>query len=208
MKALKIVGVLLLSTLLLLLLISFFLPSEVNVERSRVMHAKPDAVYAQVNNLRNWMNWMPWNKKDPNMQIEWGDPTSGVGAGYAWKSEHKEVGNGHLRISQSEQNAMVETEMFFMESERPAYGTFKFEPTAEGTKVVWSMRSDMGKNPVAKLMGLMMDSWVGGDFEKGLEQLDAAAQANPVAEPAAPMVETPTDSLQQLQLSAGAPPQS
>ena len=195
MKILKTIGIVLLSAVVLLLVISFFLPSHMHVERTRVIKAKPDAVFAQVNDLKNWMNWMPWNKKDPNMQIEWGSQTAGVGASYTWKSEHNEVGNGKMNISKSEPNALVETQMYFMESDEPATGTFKLEPTEGGTKVTWSMDSDAGMNPMWKFMGLMMDGMVGPDFEKGLEDLDRVAQANPIPEPA-PIVELPADSLQ------------
>jgi hypothetical protein len=35
----------------------------------------------------------------------------------------------------------------------------------------------MGMNPVGRYMGLMMDRWVGGDYERGLLQLKAQVEA-------------------------------
>ncbi len=34
----------------------------------------------------------------------------------------------------------------------------------------------VGQHPGRKLMGLMMDKWVGKDFERGLQQLAAVAE--------------------------------
>ncbi|HZF99936.1 MAG TPA: SRPBCC family protein [Chitinophagales bacterium] len=203
MKILKTVGIAVLSLVVLLLVVSFFLPSHIHVERSRVIKARPDAVFAQVNDLKNWTAWMPWNKKDPNMQIEWGAQTAGVGAGYSWKSVHDEVGNGKMHISKSEPNALVETQMYLMDSAEPMTGTLKLEPADGGnTKVTWSMDGDSGKNPMWKYMALMMDKMVGPDFEKGLEDLDRVAQANPVPEPQTQIVEAPdtTQAMQPTQL--------
>src|SRR5687768_11020731 len=115
MKILKRLGLFLLAVIALLLVVSFFLPSNVHVERSRVVKAKPDAVFVQVNELKNWNNWMPWNKLDPNMQITWGEKTEGTGGSYAWSSEHESVGKGSVTITKSEPNNLVSTELNFME---------------------------------------------------------------------------------------------
>jgi uncharacterized protein YndB with AHSA1/START domain len=198
MKILKRIGVAVVAIAVLLLVGSLFLPSKIHVERSRVIKASPEAVFAQVNDLKNWMNWMPWNKKDPSMQIKWGSQTAGVGGNYSWESAHEEVGNGKMYISKSEPNALVETQMYFMNSDEPATGTLKFEPIGDGnTRVTWSVDSDAGMNPMWKYMGLMMEKFVGPDFEKGLEDLNRVAQANPVAEPQKQFVEVPLDSAAQ-----------
>jgi hypothetical protein len=194
MKILKTVGIVLLSVIVLCLVISFFLPSKVNVERSRVINAKPDAVYAQIANLKSWDNWMPWNQLDPNMQKTYGEKTEGQGASYSWVSENQNVGKGSITLTKCDSN-MVETELVF-EGMNPGKGCYKLEPEGEGTKVTWSMESDMGNNPLYKFMALMMDGMIGPEFEKGLVALEKAAQANPIPEPLEQIVTTPTDSTQ------------
>ena len=37
--------------------------------------------------------------------------------------------------------------------------------------MTWGFESDLGMNPMARWMGLMMDSLVGGDYEQGLANL-------------------------------------
>jgi hypothetical protein len=44
-------------------------------------------------------------------------------------------------------------------------------PEGDGTRVTWGLDSDMGNNPIGRWMGLMLDGFVGADYERGLEQL-------------------------------------
>ena len=52
-----------------LIVISLFLPSRYRVERSLVMQAKADAVYAQISVLKSWPDWTAWTvAKYPDMK--------------------------------------------------------------------------------------------------------------------------------------------
>ena len=95
--------------ILLLILVSFFLPSTVHIERTKVIKAPPATVFSLVNNLRTYDDWMPWNRKDPNMHQTFGDKDSGTGASYSWTSTDKEVGNGTLTITESVPDTRVMT---------------------------------------------------------------------------------------------------
>jgi effector-binding domain-containing protein len=44
------------------------------------------------------------------------------------------------------------------------------------------MSMDFGYNPFGRLMGLMMDKWLGADFEKGLQELKKVSEATPQKE--------------------------
>jgi len=57
-----------------------------------------------------------------------------------------------------------------------AYRTLS--PDGVGTRVVWGFTTDMGAGPVGRWMGLLMDNWVGGDYQRGLENLKAVVEAN------------------------------
>lgn len=166
----------------LLVIIAFFLPRHVAVERSLTMNAPAEVIFAQVNDYKNWEKWSPWHKKDPNMKLFYDGPTAGAGASYRWESDHDQVGNGMQKITASVPNDSVVSEMYFMESKDPAYGIFRFAESDSGTRVTWMMRADMGNNPVGRWMGLMMESWVGSEFEKGLEDLKKIAESQPKSE--------------------------
>lgn len=155
---------------------SLYLPSRVKVERSLVTEAPASAIFPFVNALRKWPEWSPWHAYDPNMLMKYTEKDTGVGAGYYWSSRHRNVGKGSLFITESRPNEYLATEMQFMQ-QGAARAWFRFEPVADGTLITWVMQADMGQNPLRKLMGRMMDKWVGGDFEKGLRQLKRVSEA-------------------------------
>src|SRR4051812_18847991 len=98
MKVLLKVLLWIIGILILLVLIGFLLPKKVHVERKISIHAKPDAAYQILNDLKSYDNWMPWNQLDPNWKVEYSQQSSGTGAWYEWQSENRNVGNGRLTI--------------------------------------------------------------------------------------------------------------
>jgi uncharacterized protein YndB with AHSA1/START domain len=176
MKLLKKVAAAILGLVLVLLLVSLFLPSKAHVERVLTINAPPEKVFEQINTLKNWEKWSPWHKLDPNMKLHYDTIPAGVGAKYIWESTQRNVGSGSLTITQSVTNEMIQTAMDFREQGQ-ATGTFKLEKEQAATKVTWSMDSDLGQNPIAKFFGLLMDKMVGSDFEKGLNNLKALSEA-------------------------------
>ena len=168
--------------LLLLILVSFFLPGTVHIERSKVIKAPPATVFSLVNNLRTYDDWMPWNRKDPGMQQTFGDKDAGAGASYSWTSTDKEVGNGTLTITESVPDQKVLTSLDFGDM-GTSIGGWVLSPQDSGTRIVWYMDSKMtGKNIfhslVGKYMGLFMDKMVGPDFEQGLDSLKSISERN------------------------------
>jgi hypothetical protein len=137
MKTLKKIGIILLIIIGLFLVISLFLPSKVYVERSIVINAPVENVFEQVNTLKNWEKWSPWHEIDPNMGLKYEGPESGTGAQYSWTSEHKNVGNGRLVITNSAPYDSIVSEMYFMDSKEPSYGIYKFEK-ADGGVWIWA----------------------------------------------------------------------
>ena len=175
MKLLKKLFLIFLALIAILLLIALFLPSKVRVERSLVIGTSPVKIFEQINVLTNWEKWSPWHKLDPNMKLQYSGPPAGEGAKYAWQSQQHNVGNGTLTISKSVTNELLETAMHFDDGD--GTGVFKLEKNQNATRVVWSMETDMGKNPIGRYVGLMMDKMVGPDFEKGLNNLKAICEA-------------------------------
>src|ERR1051325_293703 len=99
MKILKKIGIAILSLIVLLVVISFFLPGNMNVERSVVINAPAPVVFDQVNTLKNWEQWSPWQMMDSTMKITYSGPASGKGAGYSWTS--KDMGVGTMTLTES-----------------------------------------------------------------------------------------------------------
>jgi len=173
MNALIIIG----AVIVLFLIIVAMRPSEFRVARSTTIAAPPEMIFPLVNELKNWEAWNPWGKIDPNMKLTYEGPASGVGAVNAWVGNNK-VGEGRMEIIESCPNELIRFKLDFY---KPMAGTsiaeFTFKPEGNQTVVTWTMS---GKNNfMAKAFGLFVscDKMIGSQFEKGLTDMKAAAEA-------------------------------
>lgn len=147
---------------------AYLLPRVVHVERSVHVKASPEAVFGHVNALPRWAAWSPWERKDPTMAKTFTGPDAGEGATLSWTSDTQ--GGGTQTITRSEPPRRIETALDFG-AQGTATGTWTFDAADGGTQVTWGLDADMGNSPVGRYMGLMMDRWVGPDFEEGLAAL-------------------------------------
>lgn len=169
-------------------------PSAFLITRTRTLAAPPEVVHAYVNDFHKWTEWSPWEKVDPAMKREYSGAPAGAGASYYWLG-NDQVGEGRMTITESRAPESVIIRLEFLKP-FPATNTAEFFilDGGLGTEVTWSMTGH--NNFMAKAIGLFMnmDKMVGGEFEKGLAELDAVtvaalppAAALPVApEPPAP----------------------
>ena len=158
---------------LLLVVVAFLFPRQFRVERSLVMQAKPEAVVAQIADLRAWKNWSAWHGRDPAMKLSYSPQTSGVGAWSAWES--KTEGNGKMTITK-QAPTKVDYALEFVDVGMKADGTMAVAPESGGVRVVWSTAGDLGMNPVNRWFGLFLDKWIGADFDQGLANMKALVE--------------------------------
>jgi effector-binding domain-containing protein len=179
MKAFKTIMFVLGAVIILLVIVSLFLPSKVKVERSIIINTHADVVFNQVNNFHNWDTWMPWNKIDTAMKKFYEGPESGVGAIYRWESKNKNVGVGSMHFTKVVNDSLVEMILAFKGEHREAHSGFVLQELNDSTKVNWYIMMDLGWNPVSRYFGLFMDKMMGPDFEKGLKDLKAVSETKP-----------------------------
>ena len=164
------------------LVVSLFLiivqsrPSDFRITRAARIAAPVDVVFENVNDLHKWEAWSPWAKLDPNAKSTFSGPVAGPGASMVWDGNNK-VGAGKMTITDSHPGESLRMNLEFL---RPfkAHNLAEFTFKAEGdqTIVTWSMA---GKNNfICKAMGLFIncDKMVGGEFEKGLANLNSVTQ--------------------------------
>lgn len=182
MKILKRILLTLGGILMLLLLISFFLPSNVKVERSITINTKAQTPFDYVNNLKMWEKWSPWHALDTLAIWEFSEPASGSNAWYTWKSNNPDVGNGKLTIVESKPYELIHTKLEF-EGMGISYADYIFTPEGEGVKVTWTLESN-GEGmpwymvPMSRYFNLFMDKMIGSDYEKGLNNLKKISEEN------------------------------
>jgi hypothetical protein len=182
-------------------------PAEFRLARSTTVAAPPAAVFAQVNDFRHWAAWSPWAKLDPNMKSTFEGPPAGAGSIYTW-SGNDAVGEGRMTILDSRPSELVKIDLQFIKPfASTALAEFSFRPAAGGTEVTWAMSGQNNFMSKAIQMFCSMDKLLGGEFEKGLAQLKAAAES-PAADskkPSAPPGSEATPSTVPAPLSESMP---
>ena len=153
-----------------LVLVAYILPRHVIVERQITIAAPAAEVFQFLNSLERGTEWSPWLQRDPNIDLSFEGPSEGVGNTMVWTSNVDTVGIGREEIVESIQNERVATALDFG-GMGTAAAWFDLVETEGGTQVTWGLNADMGNNPIGRWMGLMMDRWVGPDYEAGLENL-------------------------------------
>ncbi|MEL7029586.1 MAG: SRPBCC family protein, partial [Pseudomonadota bacterium] len=157
--------------------VGFFLPREVTVERSVVIDAPQEAVFEHVNSMNAFNAWSPWYLRDPDAMYVIQGPEAGVGSKMTWRSEQQDVGSGSQEIIESQPPSYVRTTLDFGQ-QGVAEADFTLEPAGTGgTKVTWGFETDMGANPLGRYFGLMMDGFIGKDYETGLAKLKEITEA-------------------------------
>lgn len=156
------------SLVLLLVLVAFLFPRQYRVERSTVIKAAPQAIHAQLADMRAWRAWTVWHERDPEMKNTYSEQQGVVGAWAAWES--KTEGNGKSTLTELAPNRVVYS-LEFPDMGMKSTGMFELAPQADGVKVVWSDAGDLGNNPMNRWFGLFLDKMIGPDFEGGLANL-------------------------------------
>ncbi|HRZ75897.1 MAG TPA: SRPBCC family protein [Bacteroidales bacterium] len=177
MKALKMILAILALLVVVLLITAWLLPSSTYTERSMLVKATPETIFAQVNDLQRFQDWSPFLADDSTATLSFGEITSGPGASYSWESK---MGIGTMSISESNPSTFVRYDLMF-EGNRAAYSTLSLEAvTDSGTRVTWGFGVPELGWPIGRFIGLFMNSGMHPYMDKGLESLKALAEGHPL----------------------------
>lgn len=163
------------------------LPREVHVERSVEIQRPVGTLFTLLNRLDSFPEWSPWNERDPGAEFRFSGPDSGVGARMEWSGDPRQVGTGWLEITDSRPNSLVRARLM-IDRQGEADTAFTIERIAGGARVTWAFDADLVDGHgwfgalVTRYFGLLFDRWVGGDFERGLEQLRQYAESLPASD--------------------------
>lgn len=157
------------------LVVALFLPASAHVERSTFIQAPPSTVFALLNDFREFNRWSPWAKLDADTRYTFEGPPTGTGARMTWHSEHPGVGSGSQQIVASSAPRRVEVVLEFGDQD-PARAYYDLQALGGGTQVTWGFDSEFGYNLVGRYFGLLLDGWIGADYEKGLANLKVLAE--------------------------------
>ena len=150
-------------------IISIFLPSRWEIQRSLEIKASKSEIYRQLEDLNNWLNWYPWtNKSDITLRHEISQPSRGIGATMKWQGQMTKPGK--VVITQSDPQQGVWYNLTLNES-MEVQGSILMSETENGILVTWQDQGSLEHSFISRLLVSTLDEMVGADFEKGLQAL-------------------------------------
>ncbi|MEE4237500.1 MAG: SRPBCC family protein [Anderseniella sp.] len=164
-SAISLVGV-----ALVMLLVGISMPRVIEVSRSVLINAPADEVYPHAADLRAFHKWSPWSGIDPGMTVEFSGPDAGAGQKMSWTSPGDEDSSGSKEIVAVEENRLVVSELD-LGGMGTATARLDLEPEGDATRVTWSLETDLGNNPLARMYGRTMEINVASQFDTGLARL-------------------------------------
>jgi len=175
MKALKIIGIVLLVLVGLFFIIGIFLPAKLQMEESIVINKPASLIFKQVNNFNNWQAWSPWQATDPDMVSTYEGPEQGVGAKTTWVS--KKHGDGGMTIIENvPYTRLASTLEIGMEG---ATNSFDLVEENGATTVTWGVLMPKLAYPIERYVGLIMPGMMRPFFTDGLKKLKEVTEAMP-----------------------------
>ncbi|MBN8504988.1 MAG: SRPBCC family protein [Burkholderiales bacterium] len=172
-RALKITAALAVLLVAVVLVGGLLLKPSYRVERSLLIQAPADRVYAHLDSSAGWQRWGVWYRRDPDMRVQNSGSAQGLGASWQWSSASQ--GNGRMRITAADAGRLVGYELA-IDDFPPSQGELRLEAEGQGTRVIWLMQGETGASPIGRWFGLFMDQLVGPDFEGGLANLKQLAE--------------------------------
>lgn len=156
----------------LLLIVIALQPNSFRLERQATIPAPPSEIFPLVADFRQWPAWSPWETIDPNLNRTYSGSPTGTGAVYDW-SGNNAVGQGRMTILECRPDELIRIKLEFFKPFKGVNTTeFTFTAVSDRqTRVTWSMHGP--KNYLAKALHMMcsMEKMIGGQYEKGLANL-------------------------------------
>ena len=161
--------------LALAILVGLALPTAYTIESRLYMAAPAARVHEHVSDLRRWPEWTTWSEASPQLVIEYGTQTTGVGASQRWKDDS---GEGRLVFTRCDEAGIAYDMAFLMgDGELPSQGVLRYEAKDGGTDVVWSMKGDLAIPVLGGWMRLLFLGAMQSDFDKSLAKLKRVVEA-------------------------------
>ncbi|CAG0962929.1 MAG: SRPBCC family protein [Bacteroidetes bacterium] len=173
MKLFKKITIVLVIIFVLPFIIALFLEKDYKVERNITINKPKQEVFGYIKMLKNQDIYSVWAQMDPAMKKEYTGTDGTVGFESHWESSNEEVGTGTQKITKIIEGEKIETHISFkipFEAEDDAY--LITERIDENTTLVkWGFTGSFPYPFNIMQLFINMDKEVGGDLEKGLQNL-------------------------------------
>jgi hypothetical protein len=173
MKILLWIVLLLAGVIVLLLVIGLFTKKDYTVGRDIIINRSKASVFEYLKILKNQNKFSVWGSMDPNMRTQFTGTDGTEGFISAWDSDNKNVGKGEQEILKIVEGERIDYEIRFI---KPFKSTnWAYITTAsindDQTRVHWEFNAKMKYPMNLMLLFMNMEKMIGGDLEKGLQNL-------------------------------------
>lgn len=180
MKALKIIGIIILALIALVIVLGLVAPKKYDVSRKVIIDAPGQLVFRQVQYWKNWQAWSPWAEMDSTMQVTFEGVDGTLGSAYQWTGAR--VGSGKMTNTGIKAGEQIDYHLHFLKPwDSESDGYVRLADTPAGTEVTWGF---YGTTPfpwnILNLF-LSMDKMLGKDFDRGLQLLKQQVEAQVAA---------------------------
>ena len=151
-------------------LIALLLPRKVVVTREAKVALRPAEVIARVASTQGVQTFNPYCTTDPDLKITPFGPASGVGSGFRFECKE---GKGTQTVTAVTETCV--THLIDLGAMGKPVQTIEATADGSGSRVQWTVTSDLGFNPVFRIFGLLMDRMLGKTYELGLKNIAALA---------------------------------
>lgn len=171
----RVIAVLIL-IIILALVIVYFLPSTIHLEKSMILKARSEVVFDQINHPNAWRKWAAWIKEDPMINLTEHGPVSSEGAAMEWSSKVPEIGTGNMIIRSSQPPTRVQATVNFNDM-APSENVFVLANTGNGAGITWTIDMNLADKGfpagwINKIKGLSWKNTLSDWMEKSLKNLD------------------------------------
>jgi len=170
MKALKIIGIIVLILILTLIVLTFVAPTDIKLERSVEINAQKELVHKHLLYFENSQKWSPWAELDPNQKTWMEGEDGAVGTTFFWEG-NEDVGKGKQEIIAFTDDKIETTVTFIEPFESLCQGYFLLDYADVKTTVTWGFDSKMPRPFNIMCLFMYITESVGKDYEKGLAKL-------------------------------------
>lgn len=179
MKALKVLGVILVVLIGLYVIAALKAPASLKVEKSIVIDASPAEVYPHVACFKNWEPWNPWDAMDSTNVNDFSEQACGVGSWYTWKGD--QTGEGRQEILEAKDNEYINCSLVFGMDPTPQTSEWFFFKEEGGTKVTWNFIGTEASF-FSRPMNLVGEFFLNKAYESGLANLKEVVESSPAME--------------------------
>lgn len=162
------------------LLFGSFMPSKVELTSTTLVQAPPQAIYPLIADFKSgWTKWNAFDDGDPDIAYAYSGPALGQGAEQHWHS--KRMGDGTMTLVRADTAKGIDFTMAMGDGGKGFRldGFIAMAPEGNGTRVTWTDKADLGKNPAKRLMGPLMSKMMRQSLDKSLAGIKSLAEAAP-----------------------------